>query len=87
MLVLQKRDIKCRENEYTCSGESTSNSNQIEFNYSSSSNIAFPLALKNRKRNKCIPIQKFCDNFPDCENKEDEPQGCNECTTSEIRCR
>ena len=51
------------------------------------SNISSVPFLKNTKRAKCIPLQKFCDNFPDCENKEDEPQGCNKCTSSEIRCR
>ena len=59
----------------------------MEFNYSMTSNISSVPFLKNTKRAKCIPLQKFCDNFPDCENKEDEPQGCNKCTSSEIRCR
>ena len=59
----------------------------MEFNYSSTSNIVFAPAFNNKKRTKCIPLQKFCDNYADCDNQEDEPQGCNVCTTSEIRCR
>ena len=38
-------------------------------------------------RKQCIPIENFCDNFPDCDDGTDEPDGCNQCIQSEIRCR
>ena len=73
----------CKEEEYAClqtvlpKQESTSQGNPNE----SVSSIDLKL------RSKCIPLDKFCDSFPDCDNQLDEPHGCSQCTKSEKRCR
>ena len=78
---------QCREDEYACSKETISQTIKEKSNVLTSSNISINPSFNYNKPIKCIPIQKFCDSFPDCNNRSDEPQGCNQCTKSEVTCR